>query len=216
MSDFQAIADTGKTIISLLRQNMGLDNPNSIVLCSPAEANKDIRLSLYLYNIAENAYLKNQEMYEISPTQLQYPPLTLDLYYLLTAYSANSMDLKERAPEEHRLLGKAMRIFHDHAVMHGPVLQGNLTGSDLELRVTLHPLSLDELTKIWGTFPNLAYKTSVCYVVTPVAIDSTRIIDTSRVGELDLRLSEIRVARTAQDYLDSPDEHIKNQINKGG
>ncbi|MGH7807136.1 MAG: Pvc16 family protein, partial [Thermodesulfobacteriota bacterium] len=89
MGDYGAVADVGETLVTLLGDNMSdLINPNSIVLLSPAEVeDQNIRLTLFLYSIMDNSHLKNQEMHNISPTQLGYPPLTLDLYYLLTAHS---------------------------------------------------------------------------------------------------------------------------------
>ncbi|MCF6155892.1 MAG: DUF4255 domain-containing protein [Candidatus Brocadia sp.] len=184
MSEYTAIADVGETLIRLLRDNMSdLIPPDSIVLLSPADVEgQNIRLTLFLYSVVENPHLKNQEMHEISPTQLRYPPLTLDLQYLLTTYASTVIpDRTERTLEEHRILGRAMRIFYDNAILSGSVLQGGLAGTDEELRITLNPVSLEDLTKLWTAFPNRSYRASVGYLVTPVRIDSIREMGMQRV-----------------------------------
>jgi hypothetical protein len=148
----------------------------------------NIRLTLFLYGVGENPHLKNQDFPEPDPYRIQYPPLTLDLYYILTTYASTQVpDLTERTLEEHRILGRAMRVLYDNAILRGTILQGRLAGRDEELRVTLNPLSLDELNKIWTSFPNRSYRPSVGYLVTPAAIDSVRTNDTGRVIIRDSR-----------------------------
>jgi hypothetical protein len=192
MGDYRAIADVGETLITLLRDNMSdLVNPNSIVLLSPAEVeDQSIRLTLFLYSIMENPHLKNQEMRNISPTELGYPPLTLDLYYLLTAYASTQIpDRTEQTLEQHRILGRAMRIFYDNAILSGTILQGSLEGTSEELRIVLNPISLDDLTKIWSAFQEVGYRLSVSYLVTPTNIDSTRDMSMQRVVSKEMNYS---------------------------
>lgn len=181
MADFTAVADVGETLITLLRDNMNIPNPTaSVVLLSPAAVeDQNIRLTLFLYSVMENPHLKNQEMRTLSPTQLAYPPLTLDLYYLLTAH-ASTQDT-DGTLQEHEILGRAMRIFSDNGILSGTTLQGSLTGTDEDLRIVLNPMSLDDVNKIWTTFQEVPYRLSVSYLVTPVRIDSTRSISAQRV-----------------------------------
>lgn len=184
MSD-SAIAAVGSTLIALLRQNM-LDYvaaPEQIALVSPAEAaGQDIRMSLFLYSVVENPYLKNDNPRQVNATRLVYPPLSLDLYYLLTTYPAEGIpDLTERMLQAHRILGRAMRVFYDHGNLAGTILQGDLAGSGLELRLTLNPITVEDLTRIWSVFPNRDYRTSVSYLVTPAPLDSERSDSAQRV-----------------------------------
>lgn len=173
MSD-TAIADVGDALITLLRENMGIP-PDTIMLISPGEIgpNDNVRLSLFLYQVIENPYMKNQEMQKIDSSYLKYPPLTLELYYMLTAHPASGIpDRTERTKEEHGILGKAMRIIYDYSI---------LAFSDYELRITLNPITLDDMTKIWTTFQDRPFRPSACYLVTPVSIDSTRDLSITRV-----------------------------------
>jgi hypothetical protein len=177
MSDYGAIAAIGNTLIELFVNNMkGLikDDKTSIVLASPGEIeiNEEVRLSLFLYQILENVYLKNQEMQIKGPATLKFPPIALDLYYMLTSYPSGKQDLTERTKDEHTVLGKAIQIINDNSIL--------VTDND-ELHITLNPVSLDEMTKMWTTFPGKPFRTSVCFLVTPVFIDSTHEYSVQRV-----------------------------------
>ena len=190
MGDYTAIADVGQTLVELLRSGMSdLITPASIVLCSPADigASDNPRLSLFLYQVTENRYLKNQEMTVVDPVTAQYPPLMLDLYYMLTAYGSSQItDKTDRTLEEHKILGLAMRVLYDNAVLKGSVLKGGLAGTDDELRISTQPVSFEELVRPWGSFQDKSYKLSACYLVSPVIIDSSRRTDVRRTFEKDL------------------------------
>lgn len=180
MSD-TAIADVGETLVELLRGNMQdliqAGSVDSIALVSPGEieGKDNIRLSLFLYHVEENIYLKNQEMEKKGSSVLKAPPLAVDLYYMLTSYPSTGIhDRTDRTREEHSILGRAMQILHDNAVLTGSALKGNLSASDTVLHVMVASLSLDDMTKIWSTFKEKSFRPSVCYLVTPVKIESLR------------------------------------------
>ncbi|MGB3457897.1 MAG: DUF4255 domain-containing protein [Halobacteriota archaeon] len=193
MSDYNAISDVGKTLIKLLWDNIKddghvssiIESDDQITLSSPDESDK--KLSLFLYQVTENAYLKNEEMQSLNSTKLKYPPLTLSLFYLVTPNTQN-MD------SDHIILGKVMQIFHDNSVLRGSALHENLVGE--ELRLILNSISTEELNKIWSVISKTkTYKLSVCYEVTPVAIDSMREREAKRVTERELEKYMIRVGK---------------------
>lgn len=185
MSDYTAIADVGETLVELLKENMqDLIPADSIALVSPGEieGKDNIRLSLFLYQVEENTFLKNQEMEKIGSSRLKSPPLALDLYYMLTSYpSTGIQDRTERTQEEHSILGRAMQTLHDNPVLAGSVLKGSLPAHNTELRVAGTSMSLDDMSKIWSTFKDKSFRPSVCYQVTPVKIDSSHEKKVSRV-----------------------------------
>jgi|LGVD01.1.fsa_nt_gb hypothetical protein len=186
MSDYTAIADVGETLIDLLRGKMKdlIPDDSSIVLVSPGEiqANDTIRLSLFLYQVSENVHMRNQELQIFDPATLNYPPITLDLFYMLTSYpSPGISDVTERTKEEHSILGRAVQVLYENAIIAGTALKGNLSEKYDELHITMSHLSLDDITKIWNTFQDKPFRPSVCYLVTPVMIDSTRMMSTQRV-----------------------------------
>jgi len=185
MSDYRAIADVGETLIELLRDKMQdlIPRSESIVMASPGEieANDDVRLSLFLYQVLENIHLKNQEMQIRDPTTLIFPPIALDLYYMLTSYPSGTQDITERTREEHSVLGRAIQIINENSILSGSVLKGSLTLNGYDLHITLTPVSLDDMTKMWTTFPGKPFRSSICCLVTPVMIDSGREITVRRV-----------------------------------
>lgn len=178
MSDYTAIADVGETLIELLRDNMQdlIPRSHSIVLASPGEIeiNDDVRLSLFLYQVLENVHLKNQEMQIKGLSKLTFPPIALDLYYMLTSYPSGIQDLTERTREEHSILGKAIEVINNNARLTGSILKGSLAMNGCDLHITLTPLSLDDMTKMWTTFPGKSFRSSICFLVTPVMIDTGR------------------------------------------
>jgi hypothetical protein len=185
MSDYTAIADVGETLVELLRGNMqDLIPEDSIALVSPGEieGKDNIRLSLFLYQVNENTYLKNQEMEKMGSSRLKAPSIALDTYYMLTSYpSSGIQDRTERTREEHSILGRAIQVLHDNPILTGSVLKGSLPAHDTELRVVVTSMSLDDMSKIWSTFKEKSFRPSVCYQVTPVKIESSREKSISRV-----------------------------------
>jgi len=197
MSDYTAIADVGETLKKLLWDNIKDDNTaksiieseNQIALSSPEEIESNAKLSLFLHQVTENAYLNNQEMPIVNSTKLKYPPLSLNLFYLVTPHTQNREN-------DHIILGKVMQIFYDNSILRGSVLQGSLADDSEELRLILNPLSMDELNKIWNVMSkSKPYKLSVCYEVTPVRIESMREREVKRVIERELEKYQIMVER---------------------
>ena len=179
MGSYTVIDDITDTLVGLLRANMSdLIASDHISARSPADVTtEDLpQLSLFLYQVAENKQLKNQDPEFIDETRQRYPPLALQLFYMLSAHA--------RTPEaEFLLTGRAMQVFYDHSVISGSVLKGTLAGSGEELVVAINALSIDDLNKLWSLFGNKSYKLSVGYQVSTALIDSMREEMTGRVIE---------------------------------
>jgi hypothetical protein len=176
MSDYTALADIGESIVTLLWNAMQLDpqvnalidNQNRISLESPYDLrnNNAVRLSIYLYRIVEDAYTKNQFPVVGTGINLRRPPLTLDLYYLVTPLVG--------APREQQIvLGKVMQVFYDRAILSGADLVGALAGTDDVVRIMLNPVTLEETTRVWHAL-EMSYRLSMCYAVRVAFVDSTR------------------------------------------
>jgi len=182
MSDFKVIGDVGMTLKKLLGADLWtgipeLSQPPEITFQSPKEIKDDgsPRVSLFLYQILENPYLKNEEPEKVGNTSIHLlPPLALDLLYLITPYGKDEIQKKY-------ILGKVMQIFYDNSILTGTILQESLSGMDEEIKLLFNPISLDDLTKIWSAFQEAAYRLSVSYLVTPVRIDSKRETGMQRV-----------------------------------
>jgi len=185
MSSYMVLAAVTDTLRSILWQAFSADpvlqpvvgSESAIVFSNPTETARDSanRLSLWLYQVTENEFLKNQ-----APSRgnggnsSQMPPLALNLYYLITPFATSgNADLL--------LLGSTMQVLYDSAVilLHDPV-------DDVfeELRVVLCRLSLEELTLVWQALRE-PYRLSVCYQVRVTRIDSRRVVEGARVVEYD-------------------------------
>ncbi|MUT67115.1 DUF4255 domain-containing protein [Paenibacillus sp. NEAU-GSW1] len=188
MAGYTAIADAGASLLRLLRDNMTPDpipRPDLIGLSSPREAG-DLALSLFLFNVTENGEARRTSMQDRGGV-LQYPPQTLDLYFLLTPHS--NADRLTRSLDEQRILGKAMQTLYDNSIVKAPYLEGALAESGETLRISHASLDSDELLKLWQ-FGDMAYKLSTVYRVGPVLLDSNRTKSVSRVVERQIVLED--------------------------
>jgi hypothetical protein len=174
MSDYSVIAELGDSLVSLLYSELNadpqirglIDSEDRISLESPAdlESNNSVRLSMYLYRILEDPYMKNRYPVIGTGGKLQKAPLTLDLYYLLTP-------LVGTPREQQIVLGKAMQTLYDRPILESQDLEGALGASGDQIRLVLNPVSLEELTRVWQAL-EIPYRLSVCYIARVVIMDS--------------------------------------------
>ena len=176
-----AIRDVGETLIDLLRNDPIVTIPDAqIALLSPAEANAGgVRLTLFLYSIAPTGEIRNEIEIPGNGPDDEPVSLPLNLFYLLTAFSP-PQDPTNRSLDSQLLLGQAMRVFFDNGILTGSLLRGDLP-RDEELRLTLQPITIEDLTRIWSVFPETALQPSVSYLVTPVRLRSNRTRGGARV-----------------------------------
>lgn len=189
MARSTVIADTAQSLVQLLREEMEEDliaQPEQIGLGHPADQ-ADLRLSLYIYNVRESGEFRHTQMVSRGTDQIQHPPITLELLFLLTAKS--NAEVAYRAIDEAQILGRAMQILYDHSIIRGSRLVGTLAERNEEVRIKLDNIPRDIMGRIWN-FPNIPYRLSVGYSVGPVYIDSTRIKTTKRVLERNMSIEE--------------------------
>lgn len=189
MASYTIISDVGNAIVKLLRENMVPDvipNADAIGLCSPSDKG-DFVLGLYLYDLRESDEVFADGMKMSGPNEQRYPSKYMNLFYMLTAYSMS--DVKFRSSEEQRILGRAMQVLMDH-----PILDENLVGTSggsdgYQIKIEMLRLENDEKMKLWN-MPDVPYKLSLYYKVSPVEIESTRVKTVHRVTEIDMEVSE--------------------------
>ena len=177
----EAIGEVTIAIRNLLQQ--GLGNDNKVSLCSPWEDFGDEEgVNLFLYKVEENAQWKNMDWPgdRSNPTKIQRPPLSLDLFYLLTPYAAKVTETTADIAQTPRILGKAMHILYENSVLndiHNPYFDADknehfsedLRNSFEKIKITLHSLNMEEMSKIWS-MGDKPYKLSVAYHVSLVQI----------------------------------------------
>jgi hypothetical protein len=195
MATAEAVAAVGLSLRSLLADrvqdpaggsapvpvNLGAPGPDR----DPDGAVDEARINLFLYRVSENGYLRNQEIPGHGhPSAYGRPPLSLDLCFLLTVYGSRMVGTYLDETPAHQLLGSAMQVLHDNAVITDslvtrrppagqPILDPVLRKELETLKVTLHPLGIEDLTNVW-TALELSFRLSVAYEVSVVRIESDR------------------------------------------
>lgn len=176
MSDYTVIADVSESLTATLRTEFLADqslapkftDAGSITLAPPVDDPQELgaaALSIYLYRILEDAHLKNQTYVPGTGGRLRRPPLTLDLFYLITP-------LLKEPKDQQIVLGKVMQVLYDRSTLEGPDLGGGLASDD-RVRVIFNPVSLEEAARVWQALET-TYRLSVCYMLRVALLDSTR------------------------------------------
>lgn len=186
MGDHAAIADAGDSLVGLLRDHMAalLNDPKQIVLASPVDEDlkQTVRLTVYLYDVNSSNNARGGGSPDGVPESDK--PLGLELKYLLTAHPGQSTSGTTTTTEtmnEHTMLGRAMQVLHDNAILRPPALRGSLAEGDEVLEVSLLSGTTDTVVNIWNTFEKEAYRPSVSYLVTPVTVEPYEIEGGDRV-----------------------------------
>lgn len=176
MSDYKVIAEVGETLANVLWLEIQSDpdlfaliNSASLIsLESPAEHqnnNDTALLSIYLYRITEDPFMKNQYAGQGSGGKTKRAPMALDLNYLITPLL--------KAPRDQQIvLGKIMQVLYDRPSLEGADMAGTTLGTTGEkLRVLFNPASLDDIARVWDALET-AYRLSICYTVRVSMLDS--------------------------------------------
>jgi hypothetical protein len=177
MSDYKVLAEVGQSLINVLWQQIQADpdlvalisNSSLISLESPADHQENSSdpslLSVYLYRITEDPYMKNRGPVEGNGGRVRKAPMTLDLYYLITPLL--------KAPRDQQIvLGKILQILYDRPTLEGPDLTGTLATTGEVVRVVFNTVPLQEVSWVWQALET-PYRLSVTYTVRVTLLDST-------------------------------------------
>ncbi|MFI9561182.1 DUF4255 domain-containing protein [Nonomuraea endophytica] len=174
-----------ESLKNLLEAEMSPANP--VTLLSPADASsQQSRVNLFLYWLRPHPQLRNQlpTVSNDDPAQLVAPPLVLNLYYLLTAYTP--LDGQSGLADAHTIMAEAMRVLHEHPILPESRLEPGLRQG--EVKVTLHSADVEELSKVWTALTK-DFRLSAVYEVSfaPV-VARGRIPAAPQVEAVDLRV----------------------------
>ena len=196
MSQYPVVGDVSETLRDVLWTEMATDatitgillDKNHISFEPPFRLFKDDGpqenfLSVYLFRILENADLKNRPPIPKPAPVYQQSPLALNFFYLITP-------LTNSADNDQRLIGKTMQVFYDHAIIDGSELHGLLQTNAEEIRLSLTPCSLEDITKLWCAFLR-PFRLSVSYEVRAVLVDSERTTRVEPVRRKRLEFEQI-------------------------
>jgi hypothetical protein len=139
------------------------------------------QLSMFLYHVesdhAQESARWTPQMVRSPGQPVQYLPLALDLYYLLSAYSATSYAKEQQA------MSVALRIFHANAVVRSgppsPPAPGTLAW---QLTLTMEHRSYDELSRLWQatTAPlrlGVVYRAAVLFLEPEVPVAAAKPVE---------------------------------------
>jgi hypothetical protein len=145
-----------------LSARFGLDQTFIGPLDDPGAAGKS--LVLFLFRVVPNPDLRNVDHIGLSadpiPKRVVYEnALPLDLYYLLADNSAAG------SQEPFVPLGIALQELGGSTEIRGTQVDGET------VRLTIDPISNEEMGRVWTLFPTENYRTSVIYIASPVWID---------------------------------------------
>lgn len=167
-SQSSAIADVGSSLVNLIQQGF---EPGGVGLYSPDIGAETMlpKLALFLYSLNKDPNWENQD--PESTDGKQESRLALELHYMLFANSPTAAPA-DRASNEHQWMEYAMSTLSRNAILRDPALLGSLAGKQYELRITLDPVPLTELTGLWQALQGRPFKLAVCYRVGPVFVQT--------------------------------------------
>lgn len=171
MSASTAIGMVGASLRNLLAGEMRLSPAVDVTILAPDEPAGNRRINLFLYKLAENPFLKNQDftVKPGTPNRLVAAPLSLSLFYLLTPYAPN--DAQTGNTTAHEILGDAMRVLYENPVVPKTYLDPGLADAREHLQIaSSHDLDMEEQSRIWSTFAQ-PFRLSVLYKVSTVQLD---------------------------------------------
>lgn len=166
MSTSTAIGAVSKSLKDLLETEMQFGK--TVTLLAPDESSSSpLRINLFLYKVQENPFLRNMN-WQLKPgtaDTLVPPPVSLNLFYLMTAYAPN--DPSSGNSTAHELLGEAIRVFYEQAIVPNSYLD---IAAHEQIKITPSHLDLNELSQIWSTFSG-PFRLSVPYEVSVVQLE---------------------------------------------
>jgi Pvc16 N-terminal domain len=179
MSNHRAIAAVTATLKHLISHALARDTvvAGALVTARPPDrarhGHPGNQVNLFLYHTSIAASWRNEDPPGTTPGEAVHSPLPLELSYLISAYGENDDEVLSG-----RLLGLAVSVLHDRPLLSRREIGDSLQGSELEhqaerVRITPHPIPLDEVSRLWSTF-GTGYRISVSYRASVVLIDSTR------------------------------------------
>ena len=182
MSSVEIINHVNTALFNILRESLreSIGPDLNITFGSPADEDGSgdtaPRLYVFLYNIIEDAFSKNRpEEFRGGTRLLSFkPPLSVNLYYMLTPYSASRSSTTADPPDRvqaHTMIALAMRAFYNNGLISPKYFPSNTALGQSQVRISSVQMNLEEITKIWSSF-NKPFRLSLCYEVSILQIQS--------------------------------------------
>lgn len=175
-----------KALTNLLMQSITQDIDSALsglltVTAIPPEKvveNPSNTLSLHLYHVAEDPYYKNALGPGSDVPNVAKVPRALSLFYILTAHHETDSNLDVNAETQQKLMGYALKTFHDFPVITDQtkidgtfILDPDLRGKDNTLQVILRPVSREDALAFWNSEETRTARLSAYYEVRVVMLE---------------------------------------------
>lgn len=170
MSVSSALGLVSSSLRNLLLGEMTITPTVPVTILAPDETGGNQRVNLFLYKVEENSFLKNED-WMVKPgdsSQLVPPPLSLNLFYLMTPYATNDAQIGNATA--HEILGEAMRAFYENPVIPDKYLEAGLKGAREQFKIIYNAVDPEELSRLWTTFAQ-PFRLSVRYQISTVQVD---------------------------------------------
>jgi hypothetical protein len=129
------------------------------------------QLSLYLFHVEQDRYQMNSPVLGKRAQPIPFQPLSLNLYYLLTAFAGDNY------VQEQRAMSIAMRCFHENPIVHTTVTLAlpPPTAVTEEFTLTMAVETGDEMGRLWQAVTSpmrlaAIYRVSVIFVTPPATL----------------------------------------------
>ncbi len=177
MASITAIQGVDDTLKKLTTDAVASLAEKPDVTVGPLDRDSDVlRLNWFLYRITPNQAYRNMEPPRTGyRTSRGHPPLALQLQYLLTAFPSSESNAGDQEQFAHAALAAAMQALHANAIVdESDAALSPLAKPLVEpLRITLDPLDLESISKLW-TATTQPLRLSVGYEVSLVVVDALR------------------------------------------
>lgn len=195
MSASTALGLVSESLRQLLIGEWRLDLRPDVTILAPDEAATDPRINLFLYRIMESPFMRNQDwrVRPGSPERITPAPLSVNLYYLMTAYAPT--DVQTGNVTAQQMLGEAMRIFFENPGVPRMYLADALHNAAEKIQLIQQPIDMNELGHVWSTFSK-PFRLSVGYEVTMIQLDPSE----TRARAMAPRVREIGVPKVTAPF----------------
>ncbi len=195
MSNALALATVTSTLRYVLDRSLAIAHPGpvgsaGVTTLRPDRLSSDELagapgLNLFLYQVTPNnaGALADLPTRRSDGSLIVRPTAALDLHYLLTGYG------EDASLDGQRLLGRAITALAASPVLTRDVIAAAIDAYDGDaettflaasnladqaelVKVTMIPLSLEELARLWGVFQQTPYQLSVAYRATVVMLEA--------------------------------------------
>jgi hypothetical protein len=186
MSNYLAVAAItaafGRIIANALQVVPNLSAAPELRIGRPPLDPSFVGANLFLYRATPSPTRRNDDLATRSAdgSVVRRPQAAIDLDYMLTFYGS------ELGLEPQRLLGSVVALLHANplitatevrAAVNGGGVHAVLAGADLDrqmepVRVTLNPLDVEDLHRVWSLFYSVPYAMSLAYTASTILLDA--------------------------------------------